>query len=173
MESYCTIDYLEIAKLKQLEAHLGRLSKIEKRIWNPMTSSKIDLESPESFIVMRKFYQRSLKLEAEYLERYRHPVFSLFNHQCAVCNSKQLLDNDHFFISKSQGGTFCLIHTSGKLVNNLMPLCRKCNRGKKDRPFREFCGDQIADKIIKLNLVISETINNDTYIHQKLGRNVR
>lgn len=57
-----------------------------------------------------------------------------FNHSCAYCGSKSILEQDHF-IPLSKGGEYT--------KDNIVPACEKCNPSKSNKDFEDWYIEQL------------------------------
>jgi hypothetical protein len=58
----------------------------------------------------------------------------IYDCRCGLCGEdRDGIELDHFWIPKSHGGCFTMrLRSTGRLVNNAVPLCTQCNRKKQD-----------------------------------------
>jgi 5-methylcytosine-specific restriction endonuclease McrA len=93
----------------------------------------------EDYIIERDDYRRGNPKENAYRKQFFLPLLETFGNRCAKClTNDNGMDIDHFFLSKNEGGCFIMRHVNGHLVNNAVPLCQSCNRGKSDESYRDF-----------------------------------
>lgn len=105
-------------------------------------------------------YKRGNIKESYYRRRFKLTLLEKYQNRCANClRNDNGLDIDHFYLSKNEGGCFIMHHVDGYLVNNAVPLCESCNRGKSDKPYEAFFGPRL-DVILQKNGEMTEFINS-------------
>ncbi len=140
------------SKIKEMEDVLSEMAELGK----PALSYE-----RKNYIIASRDYIRGTKKELDYVRKYKALILRLFQHRCAACLSDQMIELDHGFVPKSRGGCFRLQHFSGFSVNNLLPLCERCNRQKQDKDYKEFFSKARLEVIFKVNHGINLQINKD------------
>lgn len=115
----------------------------------------------EDYVVEDEDYKRNNKKDLRYNKKYKMTILNLFSNKCAKCGSDQDLHMDHFFISKSEGGNFCMRHKSGIKINNMIPLCSGCNIQKSNNSFKDFFTKEDLSHILSNQESINKKINLD------------
>ena len=84
--------------------------------------------------------------------------------RCGLCGEdRDGIELDHFWIPKSHGGCFTMrLRATGKLVNNAVPLCTRCNRQKQDDVI-ELTQPQLLH-LAGANRKMSAIINDDVVV---------
>ena len=114
-------------------------------------------EEASNIIINGQDFNRYSSADRKYLKKYKSLILGIFNNSCAVCGDTKGIELDHHFLCKRDGGSFQLVTINGKLLNNAIPLCERCNRSKGARPYTIFEKD-VIDRINYLNNIITNKI---------------
>lgn len=114
----------------------------------------------EDYLIESDDYRRGNSKENFYRKTYVLRLLEAFDNCCAKCGDNENgVDIDHFIFSKNEGGCFIMKHKDGHLVNNAIPLCRTCNRGKSDIDYRLFFTDEELMSVFRRNLSMTKYLN--------------
>lgn len=121
------------------------------------------------YIISGNDYKRGNKKENFYRKALQLKLLSVFNNSCAKCGSHDNgIELDHFIFSKNEGGCFIMIHKENYYVNNAIPLCLSCNRGKGDRHFSKYFNEIEIANILKKNIQLTKHLN-ELYVLNESG----
>jgi 5-methylcytosine-specific restriction endonuclease McrA len=151
--------FLQIFKKYKLkkEIELERIDQLNDAIRNV----SIDTDR-EKYIIRNADYKRGNSVESEYRRSYEVHVIAIFKNLCAKCRvNSDVIELDHFFMPKNDGGNFMMRHRNGYLVNNAIPLCRGCNRRKSDKTIGEFFSNDELLFILTKNAELTRIINDN------------
>ena len=97
-------------------------------------SQSLPSSDPNLYVIERRSYSRSNSDERLYKTKWWATLMRVYDCRCGLCGEdRDGIELDHFWIPKSHGGCFTMrLRSSGKLVNNAVPLCTRCNRQKQD-----------------------------------------
>lgn len=114
------------------------------------------------YFISKNDYRRGNPKENYYRRTFLLRLFEAFENGCAKCGTqKEVMNLDHFFFSKNEGGCFVMKHKLGHLVNNAIPLCSHCNRKKSDKDFQQFFSSQELLQILSKNQEMTALINEE------------
>lgn len=150
-------------KLKEIDS----LTELADNLQRAITPDYPFSDSIHDYIVTKYDYARNNPKERKYVDLYKNYVLVLFENRCAACDSTRALDMDHFLLAKSVGGSFCLLHTRGYHINNMIPLCAKCNRSKGKKSYKTICDEERLAQILELNKTITRRVNLDASTNDK------
>lgn len=144
--------------------YLG-LQKVREQRQVEMEKVSIDTDRL-SYVISNDDYRRGSAQENLYRRLFKLVLLEKYENRCAKCGDQgNGVDIDHFVFSKNEGGNFILKHKNGFFVNNAIPLCVSCNRGKSDRSFSDFFDSEELLRIFRINAqmtkLLNETIETD------------
>ena len=119
-------------------------------------------ENRDDYIIKNDHYKRNNSGDygdREFYKKHKGHLFELYENRCPGCNKLGSLEIDHFVFAKSYGGTFIMEHKDGHLISNAIPLCRSCNASKSDIPHDKFFSSEQIKRIMKINQVMTDRIN--------------
>lgn len=105
-------------------------------------------------------YLRNNKLDKLFVKKYRYHLERISRNRCLNCDNMFNLQLDHAIFPKSMGGSFIMVHNSGKMQANCILLCQSCNSSKGQRDYKVFIKDHkrimlmhaiLAEMTVKLN----------------------
>lgn len=119
----------------------------------------------DDLVITEADYQRSSPHDRLFLKKYKMELFRLFDNSCIKSKLNEEIEIDHFFLPKSQGGSFLMQRKDGIWVVNAVILNKKYNIQKGVKKIEDFFSIEelmlINSKLKQLALKINDELLGD------------